>query len=235
MYLYQKIAAQIHQIILERTPNEKLPDERTLAEMLSVSRSTIRKAIFELKERGLLHIKQGDGIYVKNGDLVQNLNAGFYSLTNDMKSIGKTIETKIIDTDKISITGFDELSQFTCPTVYKIIRTRTINGNKGIYELNYLASDVLPNFLDKINNNSSLYDIITQDYQLYFDDGEELLSVVIGNAGAEQILSLPTGSPLVRVERTVNINNTLFEKSISFIKPELFSWRYELKGKKPLF
>ncbi|MGF1777824.1 GntR family transcriptional regulator [Vibrio nomapromontoriensis] len=235
MYLYQTIAEKIHKMIQTREANMKLPDERTLAEQFSVSRSTIRKAIFELKDRGLLRVTQGDGIYVKDGDLVQDLGSGFYSLTNDMKDIGRTVETTVIDRQEVSVADMPSLSDFSSSKVYKILRTRTIDGDRGIYELNYLDSDKLPNLLDKVSDNESLYNIINQDYGIYFDEGHELLSVVIGNEVAEQILALPANSPLVRVERCVYLKNQLFEKSISYIKPNFFSWRYELKGKKPLF
>ncbi len=42
----------------------RLPAERTLAEMLGVSRNTVREAILALKTRGLLASRRGSGVFV---------------------------------------------------------------------------------------------------------------------------------------------------------------------------
>lgn len=60
------VVRQIEQLILRGIlrPGERLPAERALAEQLGVSRPSLREAIAELQERGLLSSKAGAGIYV---------------------------------------------------------------------------------------------------------------------------------------------------------------------------
>ena len=43
----------------------KIPTEDQLAKMFSVSRITVREAVSNLKTRGILEVRQGDGTYVK--------------------------------------------------------------------------------------------------------------------------------------------------------------------------
>lgn len=65
--LPQEIAMRLQQIILNGSqykPNEKIPDERTLAEKLGVSRTSIREAIKILVGNGLLTVKRGVGTFV---------------------------------------------------------------------------------------------------------------------------------------------------------------------------
>ena len=47
-------------------PGEKLPSERDLSESLSVDRTSLRVALKQLEAMGLLDIRRGDGIYVKD-------------------------------------------------------------------------------------------------------------------------------------------------------------------------
>ena len=47
-------------------PGEKLPSERDLSESLSVDRTSLRVALKQLESMGLLDIRPGDGIYVKD-------------------------------------------------------------------------------------------------------------------------------------------------------------------------
>lgn len=64
--LSQTVVRQIELLILRGLlrPGERLPPERDLAEKLGVSRPSLREAIAELQERGLLVTKAGAGVFV---------------------------------------------------------------------------------------------------------------------------------------------------------------------------
>ena len=66
--LYQQLQRALRGAIENRVigPDDALPPERDLAEMLNVSRITVRKAIDELVDDGLLIRKQGSGTFVSN-------------------------------------------------------------------------------------------------------------------------------------------------------------------------
>src|SRR5271157_3190832 len=64
--VYEAVAKQIERLILEKLrPGDKLPSERELAEMLQVSRSSIRDAIRGLELKGLVEPRQGAGTIVR--------------------------------------------------------------------------------------------------------------------------------------------------------------------------
>ena len=60
------VVKQIELLILRGvlSPGERLPSERELSERMGVSRPSLREAVAELHERGLLTTKPGSGIYV---------------------------------------------------------------------------------------------------------------------------------------------------------------------------
>ncbi|WP_149589710.1 FadR/GntR family transcriptional regulator [Tabrizicola flagellatus] len=64
--LSSAVVRQIEQLILRGIlrPGERLPSERDLAEKLGVSRPSLRDAIAELAENGLLVSRAGSGIFV---------------------------------------------------------------------------------------------------------------------------------------------------------------------------
>ena len=64
--LSQSVVRQIEQLILRGIlrPGERLPSERELSERLGVSRPSLREAVAELQERGLLATRASAGIYV---------------------------------------------------------------------------------------------------------------------------------------------------------------------------
>jgi GntR family transcriptional repressor for pyruvate dehydrogenase complex len=73
--VYEEVAKQIERLILKKLkPGDKLPSERELAEMLQVSRSSIRDAIRGLELLGLVEPRQGAGTIVRerSADSVAN-------------------------------------------------------------------------------------------------------------------------------------------------------------------
>lgn len=64
--LSHSVVRQIEQLILRGIlrPGERLPSERELSEKLGVSRPSLRDAVAELQERGLLVSRAGAGIFV---------------------------------------------------------------------------------------------------------------------------------------------------------------------------
>jgi GntR family transcriptional regulator, transcriptional repressor for pyruvate dehydrogenase complex len=63
--VYEEVALQLERLILKKLqPGDKLPAERELAEMLRVSRGSIRDAIRSLELMGLVEPRQGVGTVV---------------------------------------------------------------------------------------------------------------------------------------------------------------------------
>jgi DNA-binding FadR family transcriptional regulator len=64
--LYRQVADQMRKLI-ERgdfAPGSRLPSERELADLLAVSRPTVREALIVLEVEGYVHIRMGSGVYV---------------------------------------------------------------------------------------------------------------------------------------------------------------------------
>ena len=73
--VYEAVAKQIERLILEKLkPGDKLPSERELAEMLQVSRSSIRDAIRGLELTGLVEPRQGAGTIVRERSAESSVN-----------------------------------------------------------------------------------------------------------------------------------------------------------------
>ncbi len=123
--LYVRVARRIAELVAngEVKPGEKLPAERRLAEMLRVSRPTIREAMIALEVSGLIDVRTGSGIYVAPQSHPQRI-------TLDDEGIGpfELLELRLILEPQASalaaerITGeqlallqgiFDEMRQFS--------------------------------------------------------------------------------------------------------------------------
>ena len=65
--VHESIADQLRDLITsgEFPPGKRLPSERRLADIFSVSRHGVREALRKLEEQGLVFSRQGDGTYVR--------------------------------------------------------------------------------------------------------------------------------------------------------------------------
>src|SRR6266436_6184809 len=74
----------------------QLPTEDSLVQRFAVSRTTVRKAIQNLSDRGLIEIRRGTGTFVAQPKITQDLTelTGF---VEDMEALGHTASARLID------------------------------------------------------------------------------------------------------------------------------------------
>ncbi len=99
--LYEEIVEQITQLMAggDLKPGDKLLSERELAELLQVSRPSVREALQSLEMLGFVEIKHGGGTFVRNtnGDSVIRPLAMFLAVEKssllEMFEVRRTFET----------------------------------------------------------------------------------------------------------------------------------------------
>lgn len=91
--VYEEVARQIERLILKKLqPGDKLPSERDLAEMLSVSRSSIRDAIRSLELMGMVEPRQGTGTIVREISADSLVNPLANALKRKEELIGELLD-----------------------------------------------------------------------------------------------------------------------------------------------
>ena len=96
--LYNQLVDLLKEKIeMEMEANDMLPSERELTNRYGLSRTTVRLALQELEKQGYIYRQHGKGTFVSDlSKQVTNLS-GSYSFTEQMRSVGKTPETKILE------------------------------------------------------------------------------------------------------------------------------------------
>jgi GntR family transcriptional repressor for pyruvate dehydrogenase complex len=91
--VYEEVAQQIERLILKKLrPGDKLPSERELAEMLRVSRSSIRDAIRGLELRGLVEPRQGAGTIVREPSAESSANPFANALNRRREMVSELLD-----------------------------------------------------------------------------------------------------------------------------------------------
>jgi GntR family transcriptional repressor for pyruvate dehydrogenase complex len=84
-----RIATQLVDLIeLQKlNPGDKLPPERALADLLEVSRPSLREALHILQAQGLVLIKHGQGTFVREPIVAQELRASMLTTTHGLNEL----------------------------------------------------------------------------------------------------------------------------------------------------
>lgn len=158
MKKYQDIFNQLRDAILngDYQAGDLLPTEKELQNQYQASRDTIRKALTMLTERGLIQKIQGRGSQVLEQELLQFPISGLTSYQElvqnlQLKSQTKvlSLEERILDERMAKVTGFEVGSK-----VWRVIRTRTIDQEISVLDIDYLDQDLVPVLTQEIAENS---------------------------------------------------------------------------------
>jgi GntR family transcriptional regulator len=138
-------------------PDDALPPERDLAEMLKVSRITVRKAIDELVEDGLLIRKQGSGTFVSNR--VEKNFAKLTSFSEDMRARGRQPRSVWLNRAQGTVTPEESLTLRSSPgtPVFRFHRIRYADDAPMAIEHATVIASCLGS-LDDVEN--SLYEAL---------------------------------------------------------------------------
>jgi GntR family transcriptional repressor for pyruvate dehydrogenase complex len=95
--LREEAAEQIKTLILEGRlrPGDRLPSERELVTRLAVSRTSVREALRSLEIRGLLHVRPGEGAFVREVPVEAVIDPLASSLVN-RRSLMELLEVRQI-------------------------------------------------------------------------------------------------------------------------------------------
>jgi GntR family transcriptional regulator len=137
--------AILHSILERRFEDSRLPPENELADMLGVSRTTVRSALQSLEQHGVLTRSPRRGTQV-HGRLSPSMVAlqRLIGFTRLLEEQGYTVET--VTTPNLTTAVPDEVASALGATsgvpVYAISRLFFASGRPAIWVINYIASDL---------------------------------------------------------------------------------------------
>ncbi|SFF86802.1 GntR family transcriptional regulator [Halobacillus alkaliphilus] len=201
--IYYQIEEDIKQRISdgEYQPNDMIPSERILSENYAVSRMTVRQAITNLVNEGVLYREKGRGTFIAENKIEQSLK-GLTSFTEDMKTRGMTASSKLLDFEKVTASGeiSRKLEIEENAEIYRLQRIRYADQKPMAIETNFLPAAMFPN-LKKENVRGSLYDYVEKNKRQKIGKASQIIEATIANEDQSSLLEIPLGSAVLHIER----------------------------------
>ena len=221
MSKYKEIAEDIRKDILDGkyNPNEQLPLEKEMCEYYDVSRITIKKAVDELVDEGLVIKRRGAGTFVKAFD---NSDVQGFSMSKQFSGFSesnkdKIVESKIVKFEVIHPT--DEIATKLKMTnddfVYYIIRTRYADHEPIVVEYTYMPIGVIPGIKNDVLHNS-VYSYIENTLNLKIKSAHKTIRAIEPTKLDRECLAIDSNMPILEIEQIGFLDNGQpFEYSIS--------------------
>ncbi len=159
--LYQQLMMRLKNDILAGAypAGARIPSEQVLCDTYGVSRVTVRKAMLELVQEGLLVRRQGKGTFVADERIQRDLQQ-ITSFSEACRQLGHTASAKRISAEWISATAEDAEKLGTAPgsQVIEITRLRLCDGDPVMLEVNRFPARY--DFLLHEEPEPSLYELL---------------------------------------------------------------------------
>ena len=206
----------------------QLPNEARLGEMLGVSRITMRHALRNLEEWGLLRREQGRGTFVSSSTVIAGVR-GPTSFTQEMADRGLTAASRVLElrAARADNTIASALEIREGAAVCKIRRVRFGGGQPIGIQTAYLPAKRVPGLIAIGELPPSLYATLRDRFGLVPQSALEIYRVgAVGKADAE-LLEVAVGSPAFIVQRITSDARGPYEFTVSTMRGD----RYEIRSK----
>lgn len=203
--LYEQIKSGIKAWI--KTNNlkagDKIPNESELCGIFDVSRITIRRAIKELGEEGVIEVIRGKGTFVRASkkDLhLLNLKGFTEGLSTEENNIEKEILHKRIITDdaEVSRAFAHEQTEF-------VELVRLVKDAEGPFSIDfaYLPVNIYPGIYDLLDDSVSTFALIREKYKIPFTKVKKEIEYVHPPAELCKHLGINKTSPVILVKKII--------------------------------
>jgi GntR family transcriptional regulator len=200
--LYARVKKLIHDAVTagELEEGDAIPSERDVAQLLDISRVSVRKAFSELAAEGVLTQRRGSGTYVRGRPrrLDQSLSR-LTSFTQDMQLRGLSTDADWLARTTGLPTPEEALKLSISPSehVSRLHRLRRANGVPMAIELAVIPHKFLP---DPESVGASLYAALEARGVRPVRALQRLHATALAPQEAE-LLDQPTGAPALFIER----------------------------------
>jgi DNA-binding GntR family transcriptional regulator len=201
--LYFQVSRQIEAAI-ERgdlAPGDRLENEVSLADRWGMSRPTMRRAIEELVDKGLLVRRRGIGTQVVHGNIKRGVELS--SLFDDLARSEQQPTTEVLALARTAATEHlaERLRMPPGTELIKIERLRRARGEPLAVMKNWLPVEVAQAVTEEALRSRGLYELL-RTAGVHLRIASQRIGARAATPAEGRLLGVRRGSPLLTMERT---------------------------------
>lgn len=229
--IYKKIIDSLKKEIDDgKFPDMRLPDERSLAENFKVSRSSIKRALGNMAEQGVIFKKRGSGTFINPLYLKQdsgfNYSGTNLGITDSFKVDGQKPGIKVLNFDVVRPNQELQDNLFLKPSefVYSFKRLRLIKDVPFMIETGYIPIKLAPELSEDIASES-IFNYVESELDQEVNKTYLTISAAPSDEEGQQLLKLNQNEPVGVMEGIFFLNDgTPFEFSTMKLHYKYFKY-----------
>ena len=181
-------------------PHEKLPTERELADEFDISRLTVRRALDQLENDGLVYRVQGAGTFVSDRKITKSFE--LTSFSEDMRARGYVPGSRPITSEIVAAgarIGY-ALNLSPAEPIVHLQRIRTADDAPMCLEHSYLPEALVPDLTQRLGGES-LYAVLDEQFDLRVERADQVIKVTVLEPDVAVLLEAPPFSPAFLITR----------------------------------
>jgi GntR family transcriptional regulator len=202
--LYYQLRSALHDQIKrgDWKPHQQLPTEDELALGHGVSKATVRQALRDLAQAGLVRREQGRGTFVADAK-VQFGPSHLTSFTEEMRDFGMRSSSKVLDRRIVPADSIlaSRLQVAEGADLYRLERLRLAGEETMGLQTVHLAAAIAPGLIDIDFETQSLYETLATRYGLLPDHASQSHFAIALDARQAAQLRVAPGAPALGGER----------------------------------
>ena len=232
MLRYQKVEEHIRDLLksTEYGPGDRLPSERDLAGALGVNRLTVRRAVNNLIQIGLLEGNGTSGTRVAAPKMIRRVDVyrsvGVHRI---ITGVGGAPSNKLLHFQIAAASSkvAERLKIDEGEEVIIVRRVWNIDGKPFCIETSHLVSGMVPGLTaDDLVAGQSLYELLSTRYGLETVNAERTITVAHVNDIEGRLLDVPTGTAVLALKLLVETKDKRpIEYMTSINNPKLVVFR----------
>ena len=194
----------------ELPPDTKLPSERELSRELDISRMTVRRAITELVNEGLLDRRHGAGTFVARQRLTYDMRK-VTSFAQAIEAHGMKVATQLLEFDQVPAGRrlAARLAVDIGTDLYLVVRLRMANRVPILFERSFLPCARCPGLEEYDLEKTRIFDLLTQAYKFTITNVSQTIEAVPASDATAGQLRIEEGAPLLLISRILRNGNRL--------------------------
>jgi len=204
--IYRQLSDLLETRLVEAArPGDRLPSEAELSQQFDVNRLTVRRALNELSQRGLIETVHGKGSFVAAPVVRYDISTGRdASFTRSMRKLGHRVGLRLLTTELVKDAELqDELR--TRGQVLVSTAVRLVEEQPWSLSVTCIGVQRFPGLVKRWPGDTSLFDFLLEHHAVRMQRANRTFAAGLAEPAEAEHLQVRIGAPLLEM-RGLNVD-----------------------------
>ncbi|MGE2726910.1 GntR family transcriptional regulator [Mycolicibacterium pulveris] len=193
------------QLIEAARPGDRLPSEAELSQQFDVNRLTVRRALNELSQRGLIETVHGKGSFVASPVVRYDISAGRdASFTHSMRQLGHRVTIRLLAKDLVRQSKTAQELR-TPGKILMCTTVRYVDDQPWSLSVTSIGAERFPGLADEWKGQTSLFDFLLGRHGVRMQRAYRTFSCGLAEPAEAEHLHIRVGAAMLEM-RGLNVD-----------------------------